>query len=73
MTLRGIAQTVRVPTCGRGGLAKLSYNFYGGLKSYGICGRRSLVETLYGGRGLAENVRIPSYGEGSKIAQKTVI
>jgi len=28
------------------------------------------LKTSYGGRRLAENVTIPSYGEGSKIAQK---
>jgi len=32
------------------------------------------LKTSYGGEGLAENVRIPSYrGRGSKIAQKFVV
>jgi len=38
-----------------------------------MCGE-GLVENVIWGRGLAENVRIPSYrGEGSKIAPKTVM
>jgi len=41
---------------------------------YGICGGRGLIENIIWGKGLAENVKIPSYKErGSKIAQKTVI
>jgi len=37
-------------------------------------GRRSWMKTSYGGRGLAENVGIPSYGgRGSKMAKKNVI
>jgi len=41
---------------------------------YGICGERGWLKTSYGGgEELAENVRIPSYGEKrSEIAQKNV-
>jgi len=40
---------------------------------YGI-GGGGWLKTSYGGRGLAKNVRMPSYGgRRSKISQKTVI
>jgi len=62
------------------GLAKSSYNFSWCLKKlillYLWYVGKGLVENVAWGRGLAENVRIPSYeymGRGSKIAQKTVI
>jgi len=36
-------------------------------------GGRGGLKTSYGGKGLAENVRYRNMGEGSKIAQKSVI
>jgi len=86
MTLRQrvFAQIVRVPLYGREVvLVKSSYNFLLWLKklnsqflllNYGITEGRDWLKTSYGWRGLAKNVRIPSYrGMGFKIAQKTVI
>jgi len=32
---------------------------------YGICGLGDWLKTLYGGRGVTENVRIPSYDIGT--------
>jgi len=50
---------------------KLNLQFI--LLFYGIFGE-GVVENIIWGRGLAENVRIPSYrGRGSKITQKTVM
>jgi len=46
-------------------VAKKKLNFQFILLIYGICGSRGLVENVIWGKGLAENVRIPSYkGEG---------
>jgi len=74
MTLRegkGVAQTVRVPSYGEGGWPNCHiYIFYSGWKSLinsssCVWGGGGLGEKRCGGGGgreLAENIRIPSYG-----------
>jgi len=70
---RGVSQTVRVPSYGGVGwpnhhiitfiLAKKSFIYSLFCSIYGICGERGWLKTSYGG-GVAENVKIPSYGGG---------
>jgi len=68
----GVAQTVRVVSYGEGEIWPNRHDFCSSRKSlihssscsiFGICGGRGgWLKTSHGGRGLAENVRIPSYG-----------
>jgi len=67
---------------GRGYLAKSTYLFYRGWKNlihtvplalHSVFWEEKVVENVIWGRGLAENVRIPSYGgRGLKLLKKTL-
>jgi len=65
MTLgEGVAQTVGIPPYGEGGWPNRHITIIVAkeltLLYLGICRRRELVENVIWGRGMAENIRIPS-------------